>query len=289
MKTKHYILLIALFAANLYSAQGHYTDSAKKNSLQGVRVKNPFKKGAFMVFWGWNRSVYSTSDIHFRGNGYNFQLDNVIAHDRQTPFAWNIYFNPEKITIPQVNYRITYFVNDNSGITLGMDHMKYVIDQNQTAKFTGYINDPKYAGMVKNGSVNLLDGQFLTFEHTDGLNYVNIGMQKYHPVLSNKNLDIVLSYGGGLGALLPKSNVKLFGNERSDRFHLAGFGTDVRAAVSIVLWKHIVGQIEGKYGYINMPDVKTTLNNHPDKASQDFVYGQVNFGIGYVFSTNKLN
>ncbi|RZJ48397.1 MAG: hypothetical protein EOO19_07335 [Chryseobacterium sp.] len=261
--------------------------SANLKGQQQEENSRVFKKGSFLVFWGWNNAKYSKSDIHFKGDGYDFQLDNVVANDRQTKFDWGTYFNPGSITIPQVNYRITYFPKDNLGITLGMDHMKYVMDQNQTVNLKGYINDPKYAGMVNNGQVDLNSGEFLTFEHTDGLNYINIGAQKYHNVLDKKDIDIFLSYGGGLGALLPKSNVQLMGNERSDRFHLAGFGLDARAALSIIIIKHIVLQAEGKLGYINMPDIKTTLNNKPDKASQDFVYAQFNFGIGYTFNTTK--
>jgi len=246
-----------------------------------------FKKGSVMLFWGWNNAKYSKSDIRFKGNGYDFQLNNVVANDRQTKFDWGIYFNPAYITIPQVNYKITFFPKDNFGISLGMDHMKYVMPQNQIVDFKGYIDNPEYAGMVNNGKVDLNSGEFLQFEHTDGLNYINIGAQKYHNVLNKKHIGIFLSYGGGLGALLPKSNVTLMGNERSDRFHLAGFGLDARAAVSVVIIKHIVLQAEGKLGYINMPDIKTTLNDKPDKALQDFTFAQVNFGIGYTFNTTK--
>ena len=38
-----------------------------------------------------------------------------------------------------------------------------------------------------------------------------------------------------------------------------------------------------------MPDIKTTLNNKPDKANQDFVFYQINFGIGYVFNRKIKN
>lgn len=261
--------------------------AALLSSALSFAQKEPFSKGSVMAFWGWNRAVYTKSDIHFRGDGYDFQLDDVVAHDRQSAFRWNLYFNPSKITVPQVNYRITYFPKDNFGITLGMDHMKYVMDADQTVAFNGYINDPVYASKVKNGQLDLSDGTFLKFEHTDGLNYLNIGAQEYKHLLNKKNIDIFWSYGGGIGALVPKSNITLMGNERSDRFHLAGFGADLRTAVSVVVWRHIVAQAEGKYGYINMPDVKTTLNNKPDKAMQDFAYGQVDFGIGYTFNTKK--
>ncbi|MBW8362904.1 MAG: hypothetical protein K0M56_12055 [Kaistella sp.] len=257
---------------------------------QNIKAQNePFRKGAVMVFWGWNNAVYSDSDIHFKGAEYDFQLNDVVAHDRQSPFRFNLYFNPTKITVPQVNYRISYFIKDNVSLTVGMDHMKYVMDQNQIVDFKGNINDPVYAAMVNNGKVDLTEAKFLQFEHTDGLNYIHVGAQKHKHVLNHTNFDVYWGYGGGLGVLLPKSNVSLMGFERSDRFHIAGFGLDARTSLNVIVWKHIVAQIEGKAGYINLPDIKTTLNNKPDKASQDFAFAQVNIGIGYTFNTKKNN
>ncbi|MBN9336401.1 MAG: hypothetical protein J0I88_00915, partial [Chryseobacterium sp.] len=206
-----------------------------------------------------------------------------VAHDRPSELSM-AYIDPTRLSIPQFNFRLAYFIKDNLAVVIAQDHMKYVMDQDQIAKFNGHISDPAYAAMVQNGQVNLTDEQFLTFEHTDGLNYINAGLEKYKNVLSKKNFDIFWAYGGGIGALMPKSNVKLFGNERSDRYHLAGFGLDARTNINFVFWNHIMARVEGKFGYINMPDIKTTLNNKPDKASQDFVFYQVNFGIGYVFN-----
>lgn len=235
------------------------------------------------IFWGWNRAAFSKSDIRFRGNGYDFTLNNVVAHDR--PSELNLtYIDPTKLSTPQFNFRFAYFIKDNLALVVAQDHMKYVMDQEQTVDYNGKVTDPKYAAMVQNGQVNLADEQFLTFEHTDGLNYVNVGLEKYKNLSSKKNFDIFWAYGGGAGVLFPKSNVKLFGNERSDRYHIAGFGLDARSSISFVFWNHIMARVEGKFGYINMPDIKTTLNNKPDKASQDFVFYQVNFGVGYVFN-----
>ncbi len=244
------------------------------------------KKGQMFVFFGWNRAMFSNSDIHFQGNGYDFQLDNVKATDRPTKLSWD-YINPAWFTVVQYNFRAGYFFKDNWAIVLGIDHMKYVMKQNQTVDFSGHISDPKYAGMVNNGQVNLTDEQFLTFEHTDGLNYENLGIEKYKTLSSSKRWDVVWSYGAGLGVMFPKSNVKLFGNERSDRFHVAGLGSDIRTSINLIFNKHWMIRAEGKFGYINMWDIKTTLNNKPDKAQQDFVFGQVNAGIGYTFNTKK--
>ena len=286
---KIFAVAIAFFSVSTAFAQEQITDttSVKTEVLTPNKVESPvLKKGRMFVFFGWNRAMFSNSDIHFSGNGYDFQLNNVIAHDRPTKLSWD-YINPAWFTVVQYNFRAGYFFKDNWAIVLGIDHMKYVMKQNQTVDFKGYINDPKYAGMVNNGQVNLADEQFLTFEHTDGLNYENLGVEKYQTLVSNDKWDLVWSYGLGAGFMFPKSNVKLFGNARSDRFHVAGMGTDVRSSLGLVFNKHWMLRLEVKAGYINMWDIKTTLNNKPDKASQDFVFGQALAGIGYTFNTKK--
>lgn len=251
--------------------------------------REAFKKGSVMVFWGWNRGWFGNSDIHFYGQNYNFTLNNVSAHDRPTPISeFNHYIDPTKISIPQVNYNITYFIKDNLGITFGVDHMKYVMDQNQTVDFNGYINDPAYAGMVNNGKIDLSNGEFLKYEHTNGLNYLNLGVQKYKQILNKNKFDIFWNYGLGAGVLVPKTDATLMGKEESDHFHLAGFGLDARTGLNVVLWNHIVAKADIKYGYINLPSVRTTVENvKVDKATQDFTFCELVFGIGYTFNTKK--
>lgn len=258
------------------------------NAQQEVKIKKvSFPKGQVLLFWGWNRASYTNSDIHFKGNGYDFVLKNVKAKDKPTDFDFDTYFNPGNVTLPQTNARIAYFYKDNTAIVLALDHMKYVMKQNQTVDFEGNINDATYLSMINNGQIDLSSGDFLKFEHTDGLNYINIGLEKYKDLIQKKKIKLAWGYGAGLGVLLPKTNATLMGFERSDRFHLAGFGLDARTNLNLVVWNHLLIRLEGKVGYINMPDIKTTLNNKPDKASQDFAFGQINIGIGYTFNLKK--
>lgn len=259
-------------------------------SLEGAKAQSEaFKKGSVMLFWGWNRAWYSNSDIHFYGRDYNFILENVSAHDRPTPIReFDHYIDPTKISIPQVNYNITYFIKDNVGISFSIDHMKYVMDQSQTVGIKGQIANPQYAGMVKNGQIDLSSGEFLKFEHTNGLNYINFGIQKYKQLLDKKNFDIFWSVGFGAGVLVPKTDATLMGKEESDHFHLAGFGADARTSINLLLWNHFVAKAEFKYAYINLPSVRTTVENvKVDKAIQDFTASELVFGIGYTFNTKK--
>lgn len=269
------ILLIAILSINHSYSQ--------EITLKQLLPLN--RKGAMFVFWGWNRAVYTNSNVRFRGADYDFTIHSMIARDRQSPVTFYNYLHPGRLTIPQTNFRAGFFVINNLAVVIGVDHMKYVMNQSQTAGISGHISDPYYANMIDNGKIDLTNADFLTFEHTDGLNYLNFGTEKYTTLYANKWFDINWAYGAGLGMMIPKSNVKLFGNERSDRFHIAGFGADARTNLNLIFWKHLHLRAEFKVGYVNMPDIKTTLNNKPDKASQQFGFMQFNFGVSYFFQT----
>ncbi|MFM9944334.1 MAG: hypothetical protein ACKVQB_03795, partial [Bacteroidia bacterium] len=78
-------------------------------SQKKPRDKNRGNKGSFYLSWGWNREWYTKSDIHFKGNNYDFTLKSVEAKDRQTPFSLKNYFYPSSVSIPQINIGIGYF------------------------------------------------------------------------------------------------------------------------------------------------------------------------------------
>ena len=244
------------------------------------------RKGNFFGGWGWNRSAYTKSDIHFTGEGYDFTLHNVQARDRQTQFEAKTYFGLKTLTIPQTNLKIGYFFNDRIALTLGVDHMKYVMVQNQNVSFEGSIDDLTYMDKVENNEVKLTP-QFLTFEHTDGLNYLLAEIEFYQGVYSGGFVDIN-AYGGiGAGALMPKSNVKLMGYPRNDEYHFAGFGTNVKCGAEILLGNHFYVRGEAKCGYINMPDIVTRAESIGDRASQQFGFAAIDFMIGFNITPRK--
>ena len=47
---------------------------------------------------------------------------------------------PANITIPQTNYRIGYFFKEHYTISVGVDHMKYVMIADQKVQINGEIN-----------------------------------------------------------------------------------------------------------------------------------------------------
>ncbi|MCK8140895.1 hypothetical protein MW871_03210 [Flavobacterium sp. I-SCBP12n] len=279
MKPIFYIaaILITLFTINA-------------NAQENTPIQDKYtahNKGKFFVSWGGNRENYTKSDINFRGKDYNFTLENVTAHDK--PKGWHVdYVNPARMTIPQTNLRLGYFITDHYSVTIGVDHMKYVMSQDKAVNYTGFYPNPgTYDELLPNNQI-LLTEKFLKFEHTDGLNYVNTEFSRFDDISSlfkitnTDKIQVNLTEGIGFGLLYPKTNTTLLGKDRHDDFHVSGFGTSVKAGLNVTFFKHFYVQGELKGGYINMQDIKTTKSSE-DSASQDFFFFQRIIAVGGIF------
>lgn len=245
-------------------------------------------KGKFYFFWGGNRETYSKSDIHFKGDDYDFTLYDVEAHDK--PKGWHVdYINPARMTIPQTNLRLGYYITDHYNISIGVDHMKYVMFQDKRVNYSGYYpNAGTYNENPNNSQLNLSE-DFLTFEHTDGLNYVNTEFSRVDDVthklfktLNTDKIQINITEGLGAGILYPKTNAKLLGKERHDDFHISGYGISAKAGLNFTFYKYFFIQTELKGGYIDMNDIRTTFSNS-DRASQHFWFLQSVIAFGGIF------
>jgi len=259
-------------------------------SQEEVQVPEKYtahNKGKFYVSWGGNRETYSKSDVTFKGENYNFTVENMRAHDK--PKGWHIdYLNPSRMTIPQTNFRLGYFISDKYSVSVGWDHMKYVMTQNQTANITGNIATNESFDGTYNSTPTVMSEEFLTYEHTDGLNYVNAefarhdDISKLFSIGNTDKIQINISEGLGAGILYPKTNTKLMGRNRYDEFHVSGYGLSAKAALNITFLKYFYIQGELKGGYINMQDIRTTASES-DNASQDFFFFQRIIAVGGIF------
>jgi hypothetical protein len=244
-------------------------------------------KGKFTIAWGGNREKYSESDIHFVGSDYNFMVNNAEAHDK--PKGWQMdYITPGRMTIPQTNFKLGYFITDKYSVSIGVDHMKYVMTQNQTANVTGVIdgNPPFNGGYVNTPTV--MTEEFLMFEHTDGLNYIytEFGRQDdishWFGINNTDKFQVNINEGFGFGLLYPKTNTTLMGKERHDEFHVSGYGTSLKAGINLVIFKYFTIEGDLKGGYINMPNIRTTKST-ADHASQYFFFGETILSFGGIF------
>jgi hypothetical protein len=170
--------------------------------------------------------------------------------------------------------------------------MKYVMTQNQTVKINGFINnsDSRFDGVYANKDIALTE-DFLTFEHTDGLNYLNFEVNRYDKItdlskIKLKGIEINLTEGISMGALMPKTNTQLLKNKRHDAYHFAGYGVGLKVGLNVTFWRHFFIQSDLKGGYINMPDIRTTASES-DRSAQHFFFWQSNILFGFQFKIKK--
>ncbi len=255
-------------------------------------VENPEKytarnKGKFYIFWGGNRESYSKSDIRFKGADYDFTLYDVEAHDKPKGFHID-YFNPARMTIPQTNLRIGYFISDHYNISIGFDHMKYVMYNDRRVNYSGYYpNAGSYNENPADGQLTL-DEDFLLFEHTDGLNYVNTeisrvdDISKIFRINDTDKIQVNITEGLGGGFLYPKTNTTLLGKDRYDEFNIAGYGLSAKIGLNVTFFKHFFIQTELKGGFIEMNNIRTTQDK-ADSAEQNFWFLQRILTVGGIF------
>jgi len=295
MKNILFLLITLLLVQFVYSQDDEKQDEYNINN----------RKGQLFVSWGWNRSSYSKSDIEFKGNDYNFTLNNVKADDKPKPFGIS-YFRFNTITNPQTNFRMGYFFKNNYNIVLGLDHMKYVMRQDQNVIIDGEVAVGNYTfeGVDDDGNEFILENvnfdddytnqtislseEFLKFEHTDGLNYIFVQVNRFDNFnkllgINSSKFEVNLEEGIDIAMLYPKTNTTILGRERYDKFQVTGYGLGAKAAINLTFFKHFYLQTDFKFGFINMSDIRTTQST-TDSAKQHFTFFETAYTFGYRFS-----
>ncbi len=321
--TKIASYLFFFFSPFCMSAQ---TSPSSANAASGESgstvISNPLKpeplkqKGKFFVYWGYNRSIYTSSNIHIWGDGYDFTLHNVTAKDKPVSYSL-FYLSPNNVTIPQYNLRFGYYINDKTFISFGQDHMKYVIDK-QTTLINGVISKDNTGGknigiynnkeiLIGEGGGNtesngyngpsiidsLPKGYASEFEHCDGLNDFSAEIGRVDQLWISKKRNFVLTAEGtvGAGMILADTRADILGYPSGHdlngkkTFHLAGFSASASLGLKFYFGKHFFALTRLKAGYINLPDINTTTLG--GKASQQLWFCEPMFVLGYTIGKNQ--
>jgi len=246
------------------------------------------QKGQFFVYWGYNRAWFADSDIHVYGEGYDFTAYQLKAEDRPSPLNWD-YVKPSTISIPQFNFRAGYQINDRFSLTLGTDHMKYIVIQDQIANISGIIRpefSEKYQGSYLN-TPQKITNDFLRYEHTNGLNFITLEAEYLLPIthFAKRKGRISWNFGGGGFVLLPKSDIQVATKGADNRYHIAGYAISAKTGPRVDYGRFFLSS-EFKPGYATMPDI--LINNDAiDRATQDIAFLQYYIVLGYKFRLFK--
>ncbi|MFI5139855.1 MAG: hypothetical protein ACHQIM_18680 [Sphingobacteriales bacterium] len=307
---KNYKLIISLlFLLGSFNAIAQIDDTdevAPQTVFLHKETKQLYpRKGKFFISWGYNRAAFSHSNMNFRGNGYNFNINDIRATDDPTRFS-SVYVNPTGFTVPQFNYRVGYFLDDKTFVSIGSDHMKYTMSK-QTTHLTGYINSGVNKGTYNNTEVvvgedaevgnsgpsiiDKLPGGFVTnFEHCDGLNDFNAEIGRLEQLWISRNHRHAFAVLGsvGLGMVIPDTDADVLGQppkhdmeKNKKAYHLAGYSVSATMGFQFDFFNHLFLQARVKAGYMNLPDINTTTEG--GKASQHFCFLEPIVALGYSF------
>jgi hypothetical protein len=258
MKSYFYSLLIALTCIT--------------NSFSQEQTPVKKTKGSLYFSWGYNRDVFSKSDIHLKNttNEYNpvtgnydyydFTIYDATAKDRN---GIKDVFRTD-LTIPQYVYRIGYYFNNKKdlGIEINFDHVKYVMRDWQTLHVKGNI-----LGQEVDKDTLISPDNFLHFEHTDGANFFMLNIMKRQRLYASKNDKHWISaiFKIGAGPVVPRTDVTIFGQELNNRFHVAGFCAGIEMGLRYDAFKHVFIEytVKGAYAnYINVLVCGSGKGNH---------------------------
>lgn len=239
-----------------------FTNIVKAQEVCDCPAQSKVGKGSLYFAWGYNKDWFSKSDIHIKNTSgehndvtgnedyYDFTIYDATAKDR--PGFETLLTSP--LSIPQYVYRLGYYFNDKHdlGIEINFDHVKYVMRDWQTLHVKGNINGQE---IDKDTLIN--PDNFLHFEHTDGANFLMLNVMKRQRLLVSKNKKHWLSgiVKAGAGIVVPKTYVKLFGQEMDNRFHIAGYCAGIEAGFRYDAFKYVFLEYTGKGVYADYMDV----------------------------------
>jgi hypothetical protein len=207
MKPYFSLLFLPLFFASAAGAQTGRTES---------------RSGVLYFAFGSHEAFYSKSDIFLTSVNpdFSFTLGKVRASDDR--------FLRSTGGAPQYDYQVGYyFKKKNFGIEYNFDHVKYFMRQYQVVPLKGTIE-----GVAFNQDT-LINPDFIQFEHSDGANYALLNFVKWKQLVRSKSdkasLDLLMK--AGAGPVIPKTNSRIMGKHRDDRYKIAGYVVAVEAGL----------------------------------------------------------
>jgi hypothetical protein len=219
----------------------------------------------YFVSWGYNGDRFAKSDIHFSqpSLGNAFTLVGVQARDSK---AWTSLFS-HSLFVPQYNFRFGVFFNERWGIEVALDHIKWIVRQDQQVRMTGTLNGAPVDAVIT------LTPEFLRYQLNNGANPIFINLIRRIRLAGEPGQTghvSLLAKGGG-GFAVPHTENALFDvpNDKGfQAFH--GWNMDAVAAVRIHILKRLYFELEEKLVYARYFGVKIDRGTarHSVKANE---------------------
>ena len=228
----------------------------------------------FFFSWGYNGDGYSNSDIHFSqpSLGNDFTLVDVSIRDSKT---WTDLFN-HSLFVPQYDVRFGVFFNEKWGLEVALDHMKWIVREDQQVRITGTLNGSPVDGQIT------LTKDVLRYQLNNGANPIFFNLMRRFRLAGTRGhtgyFTLLAKAGGGFA--VPHTENTLFGQPNDKGFQpFIGWDLDAGVAGRIHFYRWLYFEAEQKFVYARYHDVKVDRGTarHSVKASE-FTF---NFGAAF--------
>jgi hypothetical protein len=199
------------------------------------------------------------------------------------------YFSIKELTVPQFNFRLGYNIKNNWAISIGYDHMKYVLVDNQPYTLSGNINSG--VDVVTNWSGNYNNEPVVTqeetfhYENTNGMNYIRFEVARIDQWFRSQGGEFAFSSSFGLssGGILSFNDFTFAGRKDVQTVSMSGMGISAHAGARFEFWKHFFVQMNGAAGFLNQINVDTRPNDYTSNANQKLGFSAVEIVAGGLF------
>ncbi|MEN9523058.1 MAG: hypothetical protein RL065_1435, partial [Bacteroidota bacterium] len=229
----------------------------------------------FYFHWGYNRSFYSNSNVRLKGDDFDLTFYQLKAKDKPYKFNMVNYIDPTSMWVPQYNYRLGFYLNEHVSVSVGLDHMKYVVDQNQSAVVTGdaSANFPNSKGfpLHYDGTSMPLKG-FMYLDHTNGLNLISADIDYRTKIYQHKKIELALKSGVGVAMMVTKSELHLMDYGIDNEFNKCGFAFSSYQGVELTIGKYFFIRPQVRMGWIDLTGFLLNGRYDSGRGYQNFAF-----------------
>jgi hypothetical protein len=274
-----FILLFFVFGFNL-NAQKLYNKMKKYSN----------GRGTLFINWGYNRSIYSQSDIRFKGRVYDFTLKGVRAEDNQSKKI-SEFLQASNFTIPQYNFKAGYYFRNKYALSFSFDKMKYLINNANQVLIEGYVNEGVDSILSGNYSNQQIVTNSSDFHYENQVNYFRFDINRTEKLYQNqaKNFAISFNAGLGIGFTVNSADFNFESNYTRNTVSLSGIGISAQGSFRFEFFKNFFIQGELSGGSIQQNKLKTRTFDNEIYANQQFWYGQRAIYAGVLIYFKPVN
>ncbi len=261
-------------------------------SIEGFAQRNSRslkdnKEGSFFVSGGYNRSVYSSTNVDLRGSDHTITLEGVALVDNPEEVKFLNFFGSDA---PQFSFQGGYFVADKWAVIADFHRYNtFFIDDQEVGIYGNVAPDahPDFSGNINSSSMLINRDQIHLFQQ-NGMHLITLGVQRMDQLFKtrDKNVSIHSVLGGKLGPVLTEADYS-FGNRQYESItSFTGWSATFAAGMRITFFQRIYLLTRFSAGHTAQNEIRLT-NNGKYTAAQNPFYFAAELSAGVTFSLSS--